>query len=1368
MADSKLSKAQLMDALRSSQTQIAALQAEVSAQAMELKTVADELIKTQDSFVKETAKLQESEKQLHDQQAQYQAFLDHSVEGVWRLDCTPPVPTTLSTEEQIELIYAGGYMGECNPAMAKMYGFPGTEELLGTRLGDLLVRDDPQNLAMLRAFIESDYRLSDYESHEIDREGNPKYFLNNFSGIIKDHEFHGCWGTQRDITESKKLALELSTQNRSLAKEVEERKQIGYELLKAQLNIQTLLDALPDLLFRINRDGTYLAFKAPRDNSIFDEPADIVGKNLEEILPDELARKAQVYIEQTLATGEMQKFDYELTMNGKTRWYEARLVVSGADEVTAIVRDITEARLVDQALRESEERFSKAFHFSPLALSILSMKDFSHLYMNAIALQELGYKEAEVIGRTPDDLSMWADEKERRDIYKLFTTNPSIRDYEIQIRRKNGEIGVVLLDCEPITINGDPCLLVTGNDITKRVKAERALRESEERFQSLAKSSPVGIYRLDKQGKCVYINARWSEIVGFGAEAVYGYGWINAIHPEDREHLLTLARELSAQGSDFRAEYRFQRPDGTSAWVYGQAVPERDASGELIGYVGTLTDITERVKSEQALRESEERFHNLARSSPVGIFRCKRDGQFVYVNERWSEIVGVGREQALGFGWVKTLHSDDREKVLKVGIEAAKTCSDINVEYRVKRPDGTIVWIYGQSIAEFNNAGEFISYIGTLTDITERKQAEEALRESEAKFRVIAESSVGVVMLYDKESFIYVNPAIEAVTGYSRQELLHMSPWDIIHPSYNDYANQRWQERIDGRSVVNNSEYRILTKSGEERWVEFTAGDFIHYQGKSVATATAFDITERKRAEDLLAAEKERLAVTLRSIGDGVIATDTEEKVVLLNRVAEKLTGWSQEAAIGKPLSDVFQIINETTREACPSPVKRAMQSGQVIGLSSPTLLISKSGKEYPIADSGAPIRDQNSKIIGVVLVFRDTSGERQREEELLKASKLESIGILAGGIAHDFNNILTAISGNISLARRFIEPQNKAYKRLNETEAAVFRAKDLTQQLLTFARGGAPIKRTSAIAPLLEETVNFALSGSNIESKISSPDDLWLVEIDEGQISQVIHNLVLNARQAMPLGGKLEAAAQNVYVDSRTVIQGIQLRPGRYIKILVMDEGVGIAEEYLSKIFDPYFTTKQRGSGLGLATAYSIIKKHDGYIFVESELRSGATFSVYLRASDKSLIRPPQSSPSVLSGKGRILAMDDEEAIRNMLDDMLSYLGYEFVGAASGEEAVELYRKAYESGLPFDTVLMDLTVPGRMGGQEAVKQILGIDPQARCIVSSGYSTAPVMAEYKKYGFVAVIAKPFQITDLSDVLQAVLGQQSSGFDKPES
>ncbi|MEW6130376.1 MAG: PAS domain S-box protein [Acidobacteriota bacterium] len=1239
MADTRQTKAQLLVRLREAEQELEKLRAELSARRdlenlLSLKEREPNPMRA--VLTNELEKAHQVEDSLKACEEKYEAFIDQCAEGIWRVELAEPMPITLPEDQQIEHFYAHGYLAECNPAMATMHGFTDTKGRVGAKFGDLFARSDPQNLKILQAFIRSGYHLTNYQSHRYDKDNHLKYFSNDFLGIIQNGYLLRAWNLQRDVTPSKLLELELTEKNALLNQEVDERKQIAYELLKAQLNIQTLLNAIPDLLFRVRSDGTYLAFKLPPESQVFDNPPDLVGKTVYEVLPPEVARQAMHYITQALKTGAMQKFEYQLTAVGQAGWYEARVIASGKDEVIAIVRDITESK-----------------------------------------------------------------------------------------------------------------------------EAELGLRESEGRFQSLARSSPVGIYRLDKTGKCVYVNERWSEIVGISKTAALGYGWIKALHPDDREKMLQVARDTSRAGTDFHDEYRFQRPDGKTVWVYGQAVPERDAHGDLIGYVGTLTDITERVKSEQALRESEERFQALARSSPVGIYCYQTDGRFVYVNERWGEIVGLSREQAMGFGWVKTLHPDDREKVLKIGREATKTGSEISVEYRILRPDGRIVWIYGQAVPEYNNEGELIGFIGTLTDITERVKAEEALRESEARFRVIAEASVGVIMMYDTNSFLYVNPATEAITGYSREELLRMNPFDLMHPDYRGFAAKRFQSRLQGTTVEKSIEYKIVTKSGEERWVEFSVGDFINYQGKKVATATAFDITERKRAEELLAAEKERLSVTLRSIGDGVIATDTDERIVLINRVAEKLTGWKQEEAIGKPLNEIFHIINERTREIRESPVKKVLQTGKAVGMENRTLLIAKDGKEYPIADSGAPIHNRQSQIIGMVLVFRDTTEERKREEELLKASKLESIGILAGGIAHDFNNILAAVLGNISLAKRFIDADHKAYARLGESELATLRAKDLTQQLLTFAKGGAPVKKTISIAPLLRENISFALTGSNIQPTTNFQTGLWLTEIDEGQISQVIHNLVLNARQSMPLGGMIEISAINLDIHPNTLIQGIPIKPGHYLKIAIKDEGVGIAEEHLSKIFDPYFTTKQRGSGLGLATAYSIIKNHEGYIFVESQLGSGASFIIYLPALNKPAAETLASIESSASGKGKILVMDDEKIIRDMLNDMLVDLGYEFTGTASGEEAIAAYKDALQRHNPFNAVIMDLTVPGKMGGQEAVKKILEIDPRAKCIVSSGYSTAPVMADHKKFGFVEVIAKPFQISELSDVLHNVLSKPES-------
>ncbi len=393
-----------------------------------------------------------------------------------------------------------------------------------------------------------------------------------------------------------------------------------------------------------------------------------------------------------------------------------------------------------------------------------------------------------------------------------------------------------------------------------------------------------------------------------------------------------------------------------------------------------------------------------------------------------------------------------------------------------------------------------------------------------------------------------------------------------------------------------------------------------------------------------------------------------------------------------------------------------------------------------------------NHQIAGRVWSFRDITERKKMEEEILKAQKLESLGILAGGIAHDFNNLLTGIMGNISLAKTSVAHGEKAYTRLNEAERACNQTKGLTSQLLTFAKGGAPIKKLDSISRIIVDSAEFVLCGSNVRCVFDLPDDLWCIEVDGGQMSQVINNLIINADQAMPHGGVVIVRAENSVLSSDTLLP---LQEGKYVHILISDQGTGIPEENLTKIFDPYFTTRKSGSGLGLTSVYSIISKHDGHVSVESIPGTGTTFHLHLPAMKETIINDanPLESPSNRSGKGRILFLDDEILVRHTARDMLEHLGYRVDLCEDGTDALKLYHEAMESGEPFIVVFLDLTVPGGMGGKVAMKKLLEMDPDVKAVVTSGYSNDPILAYYREYGFCGVVEKPFNFDTLVEALE---------------
>ena len=755
------------------------------------------------------------------------------------------------------------------------------------------------------------------------------------------------------------------------------------------------------------------------------------------------------------------------------------------------------------------------------------------------------------------------------------------------------------------------------------------------------------------------------------------------------------------------------------------------------------------------LEASESRFQTIFNAVSEAILIYDTTGKLLDVNQRMCDMYGYTREEALlsdiGSRCAGTPPYSKEEALVKM--QAAAAVAPQIFDWHARTKDNRLFWVeISLRLARIGNDNRLIAVI---RDISERKKAEEEKNNAIARFQTLLDSLDAMVYVADMKTYevLFIN---QFGRNIFKKDVTGQTCWQALQTGQSGPCPFCTNDRL---LDVNGSPTATLIWEFQnpitKEWYECRDQAIQWIDGRLVRMEISINITARKEADAALAAEKERLAVTLRSIGDGVITTDTQGRIILINSAAEKLTGWSQQEAQGRHLSDIFVIVNEKTRQPCENPVKNVLASGKVVELANHTTLIARDGREYKIADSGAPILDRKGHTIGVVLVFQDITDKQRMEAEMLKVEKLESVGVLAGGIAHDFNNILTAIVGNINMALLTPDLDEITRKRLTEAEKASIRAKDLTQQLLTFSKGGEPIRKTTSIGDIIRDSADFVLHGSNVSCHYNLPDNLWLVDIDRGQISQVIQNLIINAKHALPDGGAIEVEGKNIEAASPTD----SALPGtnRYVRITISDNGIGIPDNLLEKIFAPYFTTKEEGSGLGLAISHAIINKHDGSISVQSKQGEGTTFTIHLPVSTSE--QQPEENGNAMETtrrKARVIIMDDEDMIREITGAMLAMLGHEAFEIKDGQEAVAFYKKELAAGRPIDLLIMDLTIPGGMGGKEAAQEIHAINPAAKMVVASGYSNDPVMAHYQEYGFAATINKPFQINDLISVLNQTL------------
>ncbi len=763
-----------------------------------------------------------------------------------------------------------------------------------------------------------------------------------------------------------------------------------------------------------------------------------------------------------------------------------------------------------------------------------------------------------------------------------------------------------------------------------------------------------------------------------------------------------------------------------------------------------LRDAQERQKrqsAEQALRDSEARFRYLSMSSPMGIFQTDLQGKCLYTNPRWQAISGLSLAASLGDGWLTSVHPEDRELVTTEWQRCVQTGSEFCLEFRFLLPDGELRWVQARATAIRSETGEILGYVGTDEDITDRQRSAEELH----ILRTALESAVeGISQLDPQGRYLKVNAAYAALVGYQPEEMIGMAWQSTVHPDDRVRMEAAYQQMLsDGKVEVETRGIRHDGSSFYKQLVMVTSYDRQHHSIGHYCFAK--DITERKQTEQIIREQAALLDVAT----DAISVRNLEHQILLWNKGAEHLYGWKSVEVIGKNAIELLNPPSETLAATFESIQTTLLQDGQWQGEFEQ---LTQNGKHIIVASRWTLVRDEAGNPKSILTVSTDITEKKQLEAQFLRAQRMESLGTLSSGIAHDFNNILTPIlAASQLLPLRLPHLEGRDRQLIEMMESSAKRGAELVKQILAFASGVEGKRVSLQIRHLLAEVFQVVRQTfpKPIEIHRDIPaTDLWTVAADATQLHQVLMNLCVNARDAMPDGGILTIAAKNKFLDPDYARINLEAHSGAYVSISVADTGMGIPAELLDRIFDPFFTTKDvgKGTGLGLSTVLGIVKNHGGFVKVASEVGRGTKFKVYLPAIS-SEIAPVAVAPILSTGQQElILIVDDEPSIREVARTIFEDHNYQTIAASSGAEAIDIYTARHQE---IQVVLMDMMMPS-MDGLTSAGIMQQIDSNVKIIISSGLVSSSEVAPLPNMGVRAFLSKPYTAQELLDTLQQVL------------